>query len=327
MRIITLAALLPAPLALAQDAAPAPDGTPEVRSKADFMALDHEERRRFSRANRPPVSFFIEGGGQWSSPADLDDASGDVEVARLRAGGGLAFRLDDSTDLILRGTAEFSFYDFSGAAGLIPGAPGVSEPFDDLYEVSFSPMIRSIPDEGWQWFVGGSITSSGEPDADFGDTITGGGLAGASYSVIENLRLGAGVAITTRLEGGVWVFPIPLIQWDITRDLSLRTVERGLSLEYWLTNSWNIALQAGFERREYRLADDNSAVPGGSVTDRRIPVALAITYTPSPKIVIAGRVGSEVWGDLEFHDRGGSKVTDTDLGSTFLVGLDIRVAF
>lgn len=327
-RVVAPAALvlLSAP-SWAQDAPVDLEGSiPIVNSKADFLALDHHQRAAFSRAKRPAVSFFVEGGGQWSSPADLEDASGEVGVTRLSAGGGVSFRLSDSADLILRGSAVFSFYDFKDAAGILPGAPTVDEPFEDVYELTFAPILRVLPADGWQWFVGGRIRSAGEPDAEFEDTLIGGGLAGASYDITDTFRLGLGVTVNTRLEGGVWVLPIPIIEWDITPNLALKTRENGIGLEYWVTESWYVAARVGFERSEYRLAEDN-ALPGGSVTDRRVPVTLAVTYSPSPKTVVSAFVGGEILGELEFNDRDENEVASTDLGTSMVVGFDLRIAF
>jgi hypothetical protein len=312
---------------LAQEAEPGgPVGLPEVRSTEDPLALDHHEREAFSRVNRPAVSFFVEGGGQWSSPADLEDASGEVGVTRLSAGGGVSFRLTDTADLILRGSGVFSFYEFDDAAGILPGAPTVDEPFEDVYVLTFAPILRVLPADGWQWFVGGRVRSAGEPDAEFEDTLIGGGLAGASYDITDTFRLGAGVTVNTRLEGGVWFLPIPIIEWDITPDLALKTRETGIGLEYWVTESWNVAARVGFERYEYRLAEDN-ALPGGSVTDRRVPVTLAVTYSPSPKTVVSAFVGGEFLSELEFNDRDEDEVASTDLGGSVVVGFDLRFAF
>ena len=310
-----------------QQPAPQQADLPEVSSKEDFLALDRHERQRFSRAKRPAVSFFVDGGGTYSAPADLEDAAGEVDVWRLRGGGGLSFRLSDTADLVLRGGAEFSFYSFDGSAGVIPSAPTIEEPFDDVYELRVAPLLRVTPDEGWRWFVGGSLTSSGEPDADFADTLAGGGLAGASFEITDTFRLGAALSVTTRLEGGVFVLPIPIIEWDITDRLALRTRERGVGLEYWFTDSWNAAALVGFDRREFRLADDNAALPGGSVTDRRIPLTLAVTYSPSQKMIITARAGVELAGRLEFHDMNDRQVRETDLSENFVAGIDARFAF
>ncbi|USN99949.1 MAG: hypothetical protein H6810_04610 [Phycisphaeraceae bacterium] len=311
--------------ALAQDATP-PSDVPVVNSKEDFLALNRKEKWRYSRANRDPVSFFVDGEAWWSSAADLDNSPGDVSVTRLLAGGGVAFRVTDTADFILRGNARFSFYDFSNAAGVVPSLPALADPFDDVYEVTFDPIFRVLPEHGWQWFIGGRVRSAGEPDADFGDTIIGGGIAGASYDITDNFRLGVAINVNSRLEGGVWVFPIPIVEWDITDDITLRTLEEGVSLEYWFANSWNVSLRAGYDRYEYRLAKAH-AISGGSVTDSRIPIAVALTYNPSDRVIITGRVGSEVSGSMDFNNSNGDEIASTDLGANFLVGFNVRIAF
>ena len=305
------------------------DGTsvPEVGSKADYLALDRPERWEYSRANRPRVGYFFEAGGEYSGPSQIDGTDTEVSVARLRGGGGLAFRLDDTTDLILRAGSEVSYYEFDGVGrALIPGMPGVTEPFDAVHTTTFTPILRSLPETGWRWTVGGGVTWAGEGGADFGDSIIGGGFGLASYDVTKMLRIGAGVSVVTRLDGGVFVFPIPVIEWDITSDLQLTTTQRGIALTHFIDEAWSLGAEVGFTRREYRLADDNQ-ISGGSFTDWRVPVTLIATYSPSPKTIISARVGSDVLGEMEFNDRNGNELANRDLGATLLVGFDLRISF
>jgi hypothetical protein len=316
----------------ADDAAqPAGDpAVPVVKSKEDFLALDRDERRVFSRSRRPAASFFVEGGGRYSSPAELDGTNTEISVARLRAALGLSFRVNDDTDFILRLGNEFSFYEFDsdgpGAPGIIPGMPGVDEPFDSVRSTTITPILRSLPETGWQWTLGGRVTSAGEPGADFGESIAAGGFGFASYDVTENLRLGAGLNVVTRLEGGVFVLPLPFVQWDVTDDVRIGTTERGFGATYFIDQNWSVGADVTFMRREYRLADDN-AIPGGSFTDIRIPVTLAVTYAPSPRTVFTARIGSETFGDLEFNDANENQVASYDLSPNLMVGLDLRIAF
>lgn len=170
------------------------------------------------------------------------------------------------------------------------------------------------------------MTSAGEPGADFGDSIAAGGFGFASYDITENLRLGAGLNVVTRLEGGVFVLPLPFVQWDVTDDVRIGTTERGFGATYFIDQNWRIGADVTFMRREYRLADDN-AIPGGSFTDIRIPVTLAVTYSPSPRTVFTARIGSETFGDLEFNDANENEVASYDLSPNLMVGLDLRIAF
>lgn len=301
-------------------------GLPEVRSKEDFLALDRDERRVFSRARRPAASFFVDGRGRWSAGAEIDDVDGEIDVARLGAGAGVSFRLNDTTDFIVRMGTEVSYYDFSDAGGILPGMPTIDEPWDGVHQTTISPLVRSLPETGWQWTLGGRVTSAGESGADFNDTLVAGGFGLLSYDVTPELRLGAGVNVVTRLEGGVFVFPVPIIQWDVTDDFLVGTTERGFGATYFFDANWSAGVQVGFLRREYRLEDDN-AISGGSFTDIRVPVTLAVTYSPSPKVVLTGRIGSEVWGDLEINDRNENEVASYGLSPSLLVGFDLRIAF
>ena len=306
--------------------AEAPRGAPS----AGVPATDDDAPMLADLPARSKLSFFVEGGGRYSSPSELDGTDTEVSVARLRAALGVSYRVAADTDLIFRVSNEFSFYEFdhdgAGAPGIIPGMPSVEEPFDSVRATTISPILRVTPATGWNWSVGGRVTSAGEPGADFGDTIAAGGFVMASYDIAENLRLGAGVNVVTRLEGGVFVFPIPVIQWDITEQLRVGTIERGVGLSYAFRPAWRAGLEVGFMRREYALADDN-AIPEGTFTDQRVPITLSLTYSPDPRTVIAARVGSEVWGDLEFNDRNENEVASYDLSPTLLVGLDVWIAF
>jgi hypothetical protein len=277
-------------------------------------------------AGPPSVGFFVEADGRLSLGADIDDLNGSVDVARLRGAAGVSFRLTDTADLILRMGSEASFYEFDNAAGIVPGSPAVDEPWDSVHATTFAPILRSMPETGWQWTLGGRVTSAGEPGADFSDTIAAGGFVLASYDVTDTLRLGAGVNIVTRLEGGLFVFPIPVIQWDVTDHLQIGTTERGFGATWFINPRWSAGVQVSFMRREYRLDDDN-AVPGGSFTDIRVPVTLTVSYTPSPRFAVTGRIGSEVWGDLEINDRNENEVASYDLSSSVLVGVDLRLRF
>lgn len=279
-----------------------------------------------TRPARPAFGFFVEGGGRYSSPSELDGTNAEVSVARLRAALGITHRVRDDLDLILRLGNEFSFYEFDNGAGIVPGMPGVDEPFDSVRATTFTPIIRYTPPTGWNWSLGGRVTSAGEPGADFDDSIAAGGFVLASYDIAENLRLGAGLNVVTRLEGGLFVFPIPVVQWDINEQLRLGTTERGFGLSYAVRPAWRAGIDVGFMRREYRLADDN-AIPGGSFTDIRVPVSFSLTYSPDPRTVISARIGSEVFGDLEFNDRNQNEVASYDLSPTLMLGLDLRIAF
>lgn len=292
----------------------------------DLSGMSVQQRRAFFRSQRPAVSYFVEGGARWSLGAEPDGTDAEIGVSRLNGAGGLSFRLDDTTDLIVRLGSEVSVYDFQDAGGILPAMPAVDEPFDVVHATTFTPILRSLPETGWQWTLGGRVTVAGEPGAAFDESIAAGGFGLASYDVSERLRLGAGLNVVTRLEGGLFLFPIPVVQWDVTDHFQIGTTERGFGATYALDDRWTLGVQVGFLRREFRLADDN-AISEGSFTDWRVPVTLSATYAPSARTVFTARLGSEVIGELEFNDRDGNQIENYDLSPTLLVGLDVRILF
>jgi hypothetical protein len=299
-------------------------GLPPVLNDEDYAALTDEQKALYNRFTRSKVNFSAGAGATWIGAADLDNSPGELAISRVRAHIAASLRVSETADIAIRFDSEFSFYDFDNASGLIAGT---TEPFDDARSLTITPIYSDFHQNGWAWFVGGRIQSSGESGADFSDTITGGGLGGASYQVTPSLRLGAGISVSDNLaEDDVFVLPFPIIQWDITGDLRLETAGRGARLAYQLHEDWTLALEAGFERREYRL-DDNGPLPGGAVIDQSFPVALAATFRPDPRFEVVGRIGSHVYADLEFYNAAGNEIADDERDAALFAGIDLQIRF
>ena len=306
---------------------PRPPGVPEVKSREDYEALLPAERERFNRWRRPPVTVFVDPRVEFTGSADFNGRDGDVSITRAGAQFGPAFRVTDNADFALRFETEWSFYDFEDSAGVIGGPLQDDEPLEDAQLLAVSPVINVENPGGWSWFAGGRFQSSGETDADFSDTLTGGGFGGAMYPITENLRIGGGIAVTSELSGdGVFITPLPLFEWRITDRLSLGTSERGVRLAYQPSFGWEFAIEGTIERREYRL-DDDGDLPDGAVIDRVAPVVFAVSYKPHPRFNVTGRVGSVVWGEFEFFDEDGSKVSDVERDPAIFGGLELKLRF
>lgn len=299
-------------------------GLPQVRTPEDYANLTEEQKQLYNIVNRSEITFSAGVGAVWIGAADLDTSPGELTISRVAAHIAAGFKVSETADIAIRFDTEFSSYDFDNATGLIPGT---SEPFDDARTLTITPIYRDFHENGWAWFVGGRIQSAGESGADFSDTLTGGGLGGASYQVTSSLRLGAGISISDNLaEDDVFVLPFPIIQWDITGDLRLETAGRGARLAYQIHKDWSLALEAGFERREYRL-DDNGPLPGGAVIDQSFPIALAATFRPDPRFELVGRVGSHVFADLEFYNAAGNEIADDERDPALFAGFELQVRF
>lgn len=319
-------AAAPAAEPAAASAEPGPTGIPVVKSRADYEALTPRDRDIFNRSRRPPLTIFADFDADFIAPAEIDGGHGDVSINRLNASFGPSFRVGDHADLALRFQTEWSFYDFDQGTTLL--GPTAGEPFDDLRTLSLTPALNVVQPDSWNILTGGIFSISGEPGAEVEDSFIGGGFFAASHPVTSNLRLGFGAGVLSKLStSGTVFFPIPIVEWWITEKLSLRTAQgAGAALAYQPAFGWEIALQSGFERREFRL-DEDAPLAGGAVIDRAIPIAVALSFKPHPRFSITGRVGAVLMGELEFHDDRNRRVTEVDREAAVFGGVQLTVRF
>lgn len=239
---------------------------------------------------------------------DLDEGPGDFSVTRGGLNFGVAGMATPSLRLALDGEFEASYYRFRNATGLFPGT---DRPFNDVYQLQLTPTATYIIDRQWSVTGGGFVTFAGEGEADVGESITGGGLALASYSFSEDFTLSFGVLATSRLEDDALVLPIIGVRWKITPTVRLETRGLGVVVTADLSEAWAVTLDGGFESREYRLADE-SPLPEGVVRDRRAPVAVGVIYKPAPWVELTLRGGATVWQEFEIDNAAGDEVAEVE---------------
>jgi hypothetical protein len=328
MNLINAAALVSlalVPLALAQDqkqpsGQPVRPSTPGAASTpgAPTPAIAEEAARKEPWR----VSFTLKGSHAFS--ADLDGTPGEFAVSRLGADLGLLIPVSEKARLAVGLDWTQSLYDFKDATGF---APGFSEPWSDTFDVGLS-AIYSRPLEGaWGMFIGALANSSGEEGADFSDTLTYGGLGGVSYQFSETFTASIGVLAQSRLEDSAMVIPIPGIDWKISEEWRLSSMNKpGLSLFYSPSKEWTFSLGATYEGREFRL-NDRDAAPEGVGRDRGVPVLLGAEWSPSRRITVGGFVGAYVYRKLRLEDNGGNELSEFEVDPAPTAGLNIKFAF
>lgn len=301
----------PAQPAAADPTAPATPGAP-TPPIAEEAALKQPWR----------VSFTLKGSHAFS--ADLDGTPGEFGVTRLGADLGVMIPTGEKSRLAVGLDWTQSFYDFKDATGF---AAGFSEPWSDAFEVGLS-AIYSQPLEGrWGMFVGALANSSGEEGAEFSDTLTYGGLGGVSYQFSDSFTASLGVLAQSRLEDSAMVIPIPGIDWKISEEWRLSSLNKpGLTLLYSPGKDWTFSLGAAYEGREFRL-NDRDAAPEGVGRDRGVPVLLGAEWRPSNRITVGGFVGAYVYRKLRLEDSGGNELSEFEVDPAPTVGLNIKFAF
>jgi hypothetical protein len=212
---------------------------------------------------------------------------------------------------------EFNYYDFTNTqSSNQTGTERIGgDPFQDVHQLTYIPVLRWKIDPNWSIFGGPALQVSAESGADFGDGVTGGALFGFLWRRDANLSVGGAVAAISRIEDTVGLAPIPLVNWRFAEGWALRSgvpdfgARRGFGLELgWGMDEWEIAAGAQFQRRRFRLDDDDSGLTGSSKgvgQETSAPVYVKFTYRMSKDASIDLFGGVSLAGELKVEDRNG----------------------
>lgn len=272
------------------------------------------------------VVFTLRGGATYGFAGDLDDATGDVSVARLTTGLAVSAPVGQLGWLSVGIDSEFSSYDF-GTTDLLPGG---ADPLDQTAQLDFGALLNTPLDDDWLLTVGLTGGFASTDDAGFSDAFSGGAGATVSNQITENLRLGAGLLVRSQLEDDVLIVPIVLVDWQLNDRLSLATRGSGRGaggeLVYTLSRDWSLTLDAAWERRDYRL-DGSHPVSGGVARDTRVPVALGVTFHKGRALIVRLRGGVDLFQQLELDTSTGSEFVSTDIDPAGFISLDASFSF
>ncbi len=268
------------------------------------------------------VTLF--GEGRLTFRANLRSSPGDVQIWNAGSGASIRFPVGEQWRLNFRVHGEYSNYDFSGATALVPGA---ADPFDDLYEAGIGVVAHRALSGPWSLTLGAYIRSAGEPGAEFGDTLWGGGFAGIGYRFNESFRLTLGGGFTSRLEDNAEFVPFIAFTWQITERLRLETQGFDLVLT-WEPRTWlDVYAHGSWEYRQFRLDDDRAALPGGVIRDNRFPVGAGVAFKPFDGLRIAVEGGAIVYQEFDVLSSSGNQITDVETEAAAYIMLRIEYQF
>lgn len=276
-----------------------------------------------------------EASWQWTSQvgavsqADSTlDSGGDITVSRyfVEAGGARMFASGWRVGFSL-GYGEDS-YDFSGSTGF-----GGLAPWGRIRDLRVSAPLQYALDDEWSFYAIPSLRFNAETGASLGDGQTTGLLAGATYRVSERLTIGPGIGIFSELEDDASIFPLLLVDWKITDNLSLETGRGfaasrgpGLQLRWAYSSRWQFALGARYESTRFRL-DDTGPAPGGVGEDKAVPLFAVADLALSADTTLSLFGGAEVAGVLRLEDATGRLVSASDQSTAPFLGASFRVRF
>lgn len=275
-----------------------------------------------------PWVFSTEGGVVSQSDADLEGDSGSFDYSRWFAGAGLDYLWSPRTALGISFGGGQSRYGFKDVSGL-----GDGDPWSDIEDYRVSVISRFAINEKVSGIVIPSWRVNRESGASTGDSQTWGLLAGVSWRLSDTLTLGPGIGVFDRLEESTAIFPILVIDWDISERWNLSTGRGlaasqgpGLTLAYQATNSWSLGVTGRYEQIDFRL-DDTGPAPGGVGRDEVFPLVFSAAWSPSPGKRLSLFAGAEFGGELELADAGGTTIANSDYDAPFIFGGSFSLRF
>lgn len=317
--------------AFAQHSGDSGNTSSEVTEYAEGRSSESASGLGSERGGGPRITFGVRG--TYAFEADGDGNDTDVSVWRIASRLGISNRVSDRMTISFNFDNETSGYDFSGFDSVVAGAE--DDPFDEFHEQSISLSVIYQIDDRWVFFAAPGINAGYEGGADFGESITYGGIAAVGYQVTDSLRIGGGVAISSELEDDVQVLPVISIDWQIddkwrlTNDDRLRFINEqiGLNLLYAHSDSVSALIGFGYRSREYRLSDDNTASVDGILSDDRFVLSGGLQWNFGRTGSL--RVGGGVVLDQEFEldDSSGDEVSDIETDPTGFLGARVVLNF
>ncbi len=287
------------------------------------LALAQPEQQ----TQRGPWVWSLGGGAAHQFESDLDN-QGDFSSTRWFAQGSVGYGWDRDTSVSLSLDGGETHYDFSDDTSI-----GGGKPWETIRNFRVSVPVRFSPAEDMSAIIIPSVRFNTESGASLDDGRTEGALAGVSWRLSQTFAIGPGIGWFSELGGGSQVFPIVLIDWDITDRLKLSTGPGpgasqgpGLTLSWKATDTIGFSLSGRWERTRFAL-DDSGPSPNGIGEERSFPFAVSIDYRATPAIELNAFVGAEFGGRLRLEDRNGNGIQEVDYDPAPIAGAAFRLRF
>jgi len=199
-----------------------------------------------------------------------------------------------------------------------------SAPWSDIRSLQFGVSMRYLASEKWTLFGLPILRYTAEKGVDLDEGREIGLLAGASYRFSDKLTLGPGLGIFTGFGDEEDIFPILLVNWDITDSLSLETGKGtaasrgpGLALRWRPASQWEFSVAARYEKTRFRL----DGITENIGEDKAVPVVLTANWKYKQNFSITALAGVETSGALSVEDSDGNRLTKISYDTAPLAGL------
>jgi hypothetical protein len=272
-------------------------------------------------------SVFAEGAFLYQFDGEID-SGGSFGAGRMLFEGGFSYAPDFRRSVSIAFGYDRTGYEFEGRPGV-----AAADPWETIHTISIGAFVRYGINREWTVFLIPTLRTTAESGADFGDAITGGGLAGFSYRFGDRLTLGPGIGVITQLEDGLSVFPVLFVNWRITERLSLETggglgATRGpgLVLNWDPASRWRVFVGGRYEKSDFRLRSDG-VEPAGIGSNQEVPLYGGVIWRVHPDLQLNLIGGVELGGQLGLADSSGNLREERDYQNAGFIGVGFRFRY
>jgi hypothetical protein len=262
---------------------------------------------------RSPWSFTFDGGGAHQSETDLSDSSGSFAADRWYLGAGVNYASNPRQSFGLSFGVGRNIYEFSDDTGF-----GGGEPWGTVEDARLTFTSRFAVGERGMAFIVPTIRLNGEKGASNSDSRTYGIFGAIAWQLRENLLIGPGIGVFTRLEDSARIFPILAIDWQFADRWSISTGGGlassrgpGLTLSYQVSEEWSLGIAGRYEDQEFRLDNDGIA-PGGVGRDQSLPIVFTAAMQAGKQLNFSVFAGVSLGGNLRLKDANDIVIEETD---------------
>ena len=275
-----------------------------------------------------PWVFKVDGGAAHQSEADFKDAEGGFAVDRWFVSGGVDYGWDRRTSLGFSVGGGKSSYEFNSESDF-----GGGDPWEKIEDYRLSVTGRFGYGKTGSAIIIPTMRVNGESGASSSDSRTYGLFAATFWRINEDLTIGPGIGVFSRLEDGTRVFPILAIDWNISERWNLSTGRGlassqgpGLTLSYEINPNWSLGFTGRYENVEFRL-DEDGVAPGGVGRDQAIPLVMSANLAPNSKINLSVFAGLELSGKLQLKNSLGEVIEESKYDPALLAGATFEFRF
>jgi hypothetical protein len=265
------------------------------------------------------------------------DGGDQFESWRVGIGGDFGGPINQSMLVGVSAAYRFASYEFHLDNG--PSAPAVyagnelpRDPWGDISMIDIAPNATILVGDQFSVIAAVPIRWSAETGARR-NAFAAGISAIGRWQITDDLRIGAGIGVTSQLEDDAETFPIVSLDWQISDAFALRTegswIQGGNATLLWGPNQTvRLSLSAGYERVRFRLDDNGSQIDRNGIGEiRAVPVELGLRFHFYEGAFFDFRFGLNVAGRLRVENDNGRKLYDQDHDPAPRIGIGLTIPF